>query len=204
MKKTVALLVLAAATVSLAFIPKNAEDRFVVVLDAGHGGKDHGVSHNSDTEKFITEQVSKKIRQLNSDAEIAIHLTRDADEFKDLGSRTAMINSLDADLVLSLHVQGHKNPQASGMELYVGKDNPQKTKSLEYAEKLSAKLQKNHAINMRPAKEAPFYVLKNSNAPAVMLELGFLTNERDRNYLTSEKEQDKIARTISEFIRESK
>lgn len=202
MKKKLGLLAVAAAVVSFAFISPDA-DKFVVVIDAGHGGKDHGVTHESAMEKSITETISRKIKTLNSDKEIEIHLTRDSDEFKDLSARTEMMNSLNADLVLSIHVQGNRNTTASGMEVFVGKDSPEKAKSLAFAAKLSEKLQKEN-YKLRPTKEAPFFVLKNSKAPAVMLELGFLTNENDRKYLTSQDDQNKIATTILEFIKESK
>ncbi|MBD3582828.1 N-acetylmuramoyl-L-alanine amidase family protein [Flavobacterium selenitireducens] len=202
MKKTLGLSAIVAAAISFAFISPDA-DKFVVVIDAGHGGKDYGVTHESAMEKSITETVSRKIKALNSDKEIEIHLTRDSDEFKDLSARTEFVNSLDADLVLSIHVQGNKNVTASGMEIYVGKDHAQKTRSMDFATKLSEKLQKEN-FKLRPTKEAPFYVLKNSKSPAVLLELGFLTNESDRNYLTSEQQQDRIAATILEFISESK
>ncbi|RZJ71806.1 N-acetylmuramoyl-L-alanine amidase [Flavobacterium sp.] len=203
MKKSPGFLTVAAAALSFSFMSPKA-DKFVVVIDAGHGGKDHGATHEMATEKSITENVARKIKELNLDKEVEIHLTRDSDEFMELKSRTDLINSVDADLVLSIHVQANKNVAAKGVEMYVGKDNPQKEKSLAFAQKLGVKLQKNHGFNLRPTQEAPFFVLKNSKVPAVLVELGFITNADDYRYLTSEAEQHKIAASIAEFVTEAK
>lgn len=202
MKNTFKFMLAAAALVSVAFaIPsKSKNEKFIVVIDAGHGGKDHGVTHDLTSEKMITEQISKKIKALNQNPNVEILLTRDSDQFTELKQRTDFANSQNADLVLSLHVNGTNTQTASGIAMFVGKENIEKEKSLEIASKLTEKLAQNHGFKIRPVSEAPFFILKNSKSPAIILELGFLTNDFDRGYLTSEEEQNKIAATIVEFV----
>ncbi|RZJ67823.1 MAG: N-acetylmuramoyl-L-alanine amidase [Flavobacterium sp.] len=206
MKNKFKVLIATAALASFAFVvpAKNSGDKLVIVIDAGHGGKDFGATHDAISEKMITEQISKKIKALNKNANVEIHLTRDSDTFTELKDRTQMINALHPDVVLSLHVEANPSEFKSGVGMYVGKDNVEKQKSFSLAGKLGEKLSEKHSFEIGRIQEAPFYILKNSNAPTVLLELGYITNYNDRKYLTSDQEQQKIATTILEWINEVK
>jgi len=203
MKKSLKFLAIALSIGLMAFATKENPKTFTVVIDAGHGGKDHGAVVNSATEKEITKRVSDQIANLNSDKDVVIHFTRAEDDFVSLQDRTDKINSLKPDLVLSLHVTSNPNTTASGMEFYVCKDNPKADESKSFAEKIEQKfIGKNY--KSRGVKEAPFFILKKSEAPAVLVELGFISNATDNKYLTDKAEQDKIAETILAFIQENK
>jgi len=73
-------------------------------------------------------------------------------------------------------------------------------KSNDLAIKLSSEFSKNSTLTIGRIRNAPFYILKNATAPTVLVELGYLSNEEDKKYLTNEKEQDKIAENILEFV----
>jgi len=191
---------------SFAFItPKYPKSKQItVVIDAGHGGKDHGMTADEFSEKEIIQKISSKIKAQNEDQEIVIHFTRTDDEFVSLKDRTDYINTIRPDLVLSLHVNAVKNENASGIEFYINKENSNYEKSKAIAEKLNEKMVKNHSLKSRGIKEAKLFVLDKSEVPAVTVELGFLSNANDRKYLTDDNEQSRIANTILEFIGEMK
>jgi len=191
---------------SLAFIAPNdpKSKQITVVIDAGHGGKDHGQTIDEISEKEIVEKITNKIKSQNRNKDIIIHVTRDTDEFVSLKDRTDYINKIKPDLVLSLHVNAVKNSTASGIEFFINKENSNYEKSKAIAEKLNEKIVKNHSLKSRGIKEAKLFVLDKSEVPAVTVELGFLSNLNDRKYLTDDNEQSRIASTILEFIGEMK
>jgi N-acetylmuramoyl-L-alanine amidase len=206
MKKVIGLFLALAAIASFAFVKPNAPvaKQINVVIDAGHGGKDFGMTVNDYTEKQIVEEVTNRIMSLNNNKNIVLHFTRIDDQFISLEERINFINSLKPDLVLSLHINGNKNTTASGMEFYVCKDNVGYEKSRLLATRLEEKFTKNNSFISRGVKDAQFMILKKSEAPAITVELGFLSNENDKKYLTDKSSQDNIANTVLELISEIK
>lgn len=206
MKNTFKIIVALLVVGSFAFIaPKDSKSKQItVVIDAGHGGEDDGMKINEASEKEIILNITKKIKFQNKDKDIVIHLTRNDDEFVSLIDRTNFINKIKPDLVLSLHVNGIKNETASGIEFFINKENPKYEESKAIAEKLNTKMVKNHSLKSRGVKEAKIFLLRKSEAPAVNVELGFLSNPSDRKFLTDEKQQSRIASTILELITEMK
>jgi N-acetylmuramoyl-L-alanine amidase len=204
MKNTSKLVLTLTVMASFAFInPKHPERKKInIVIDAGHGGDDFGATSDAITEKEIVAQVTKKIRSLNSN--VVIHFTRDEDNFLSLKDRTDFINKLKPDLVLSLHVNSSFNKETSGLEFYVAKETEFFDKSSDIAEKLIDKFATNKNLKISTVKTGPFYILKKSAVPAVIVELGYLTNENDKKYLVDDNEQNKMAKSISEFISEMK
>jgi N-acetylmuramoyl-L-alanine amidase len=205
MKNTTKLFLALTAMVSFAFItPTKTEPKQInVVIDAGHGGEDTGTTSDFATEKQIVEQITHKIYALNKNKNIVIHLTRSADRFVSLEERATAINAIKPDLVLSLHVNSSKNKLLSGMELYVAKESNTAEASLSIAGKLFDKFL-NADLKVSEIKRAPFFILKKSEVPAVIIELGYLSNENDKKHLTDDKEQNRMAETILAFISELK
>lgn len=200
MKNTTKVILFLIIIISFSFeSPKRLEPKKInIVIDAGHGGNDFGVTSNSITEKQIVEQITNKIKSSNNN--VVIHLTRYNDTFLSLEERTDFINTIKPDLVLSLHVNASLNNKTSGLEFYVAKETEFFKKSNEIAEKLNAKFSENTNLKMLGIKTGPFYILKKSDVPAVIIELGYLTNENDKKYLIDDNEQNKMAKSISEFI----
>ena len=73
-------------------------------------------------------------------------------------------------------------------------------KSKETAEKIVNEISGENLLKRRIG-EAPFYILKNTNCPALVLEMGFLSNNNDREYLISENGQNEIATKILESVK---
>ena len=202
MKNTTKLFLLLTALVSFAFVnPKLSETKQInVVIDAAHGGDDFGATSNSINEKQIVEQIANKIKALNKNENVVIHFTRSSDVFVPLQERSNIANTIKPDLVLSLHVNSSKNQDKSGVEFFVYKDSKWYEESNNLAVKLSSEFAKNNTLTIGEIKNAPFYILKYATTPTVLVELGYLSNENDKKYLTDDKEQNKIAENILEFV----
>jgi N-acetylmuramoyl-L-alanine amidase len=96
------------------------EQRWHVVIDAGHGGKDPGALGPSGLmEKDVVLDIAKRLRDLmQQDPRWRVTLTRDADVFIPLEARTALANSRGADLFVSIHANAAERPDAHGIETY--------------------------------------------------------------------------------------
>lgn len=182
---------------------KEKKEKKIVVIDVGHGGHDFGATKDELNEKTLTSEIAKKIKEMHSDSDVEIHFTRSKDEFMTLNDRTNLINNLKPDLVISLHVNKSKNAYTSGFEVFISNKTDFLDKTKELAEILSSKLSKTQLQN-RGLKTAPFWILKNSDCPSMVVELGFISNENDRNFIASEKGQSEIAKYIVAFISEVK
>lgn len=173
---------------------KDLKNPLVVVIDAGHGGKDSGNLSEQNKEKYIVLQISNLLASL-SDEKVEIVLTRNNDEFLTLKERAEFVNNKKPDLFLSLHCNAHQDKSISGIEAYYNPKHQLNETSLNYAEVLVAHQLGN--FSSRGVKKASgFYLLKNTSVPGVYLELGFLTNESDRLVLTDKVQQVKIAESI--------
>jgi N-acetylmuramoyl-L-alanine amidase len=202
MKNLFKILIVAVAFISLSFV-KNENKVINVVIDSGHGGHDFGATIDDLNEKNLINEITEKIKKLHSDSEVVFHYTRTGDHFMDLKDRASFINSIKPDLAISLHVNQNKNTEANGFEVFVTDKNDQYEKSKALAEKLTTKFSKT-PLKIRGVKNGPFMVLRNSECPSMVVELGFISNENDRKYITSEQGQTEIAQTILEFASDLK
>lgn len=203
MKNTFKFILALTVVTCFAFMKPNSNDpkkTITVVIDAGHGGHDEGMKTEGFTEKEIVASIAQKIKKNNSDKNVVIHLTRADDNFLSLADRTKFINELKPDLVLSLHVNGNENSETSGVELYVSPKNSKYEFSKKIAEDLNNRFVTNHNLKSRGVKDANFNILRSTDFPSITVELGFLSNENDRNYLIDENQQEKFAETILELI----
>ncbi|OCB69471.1 N-acetylmuramoyl-L-alanine amidase [Flavobacterium piscis] len=204
MKTKFKVLMLLGAAVFLigCFAFKPVEAKKIVVIDAGHGGHDLGAKIYDFDEKTIVEAISKKIKESNKNENIEIVLLREGDHFMELSERVSIINNLKPNLVISLHVSSTLNDgKKDQMDAYVSSKNEKfKQESIESAEKLLSNIS-NESLTKGKVKEAPFYIMKNSECPSVLLELGYLTNEKNRDYITSAKGQKEIASKILEAVK---
>lgn len=203
MRKSLKFIVALVAFISVSFITPEKKE-INIVIDAGHGGHDHGGTINEITEKSLTATISSKINELNTDSEIKIHFTHEEDTFIGLLERAEFINTIKPDLTISLHANFNKNTTTNGFEIFVSNTSIASLKSKELADKLALSFSEKLPLVNRGVKTAPFMVLKKSEYPTMLIEMGFITNKNDRNYLTSESGQNEIAKTILDFVSEMK
>lgn len=197
MKKVLSLLSLCLVVVLVSFTSLN--NKKLIIIDAGHGGHDHGATANNINEKDIVEQIAKKIIEQNDPSKVEIVLLRDTDNFISLTDRVNKINELNPDLIISLHVNSNSKNEISGVEAYVSENNSHHETSRAQANKLIEAIA-NDKLKLGKVKQANFMILKKSNCPAISVELGFISNENDRKYITSEEGQNEIAANIIKSI----
>ena len=167
----------------------------VVVIDAGHGGKDNGMEFEGLSEKELALSISQKLKEVNKNRGIKLIMTRNSDEFLALKERVDPANQQQVDLMLSIHFNFAKSNKSNGVEAYYYKDNKYVQQSLDYSRIMVSEQIKTVSEHGK-IKTAEFYVLKNSNCPSVTLELGFLSNPSDREKLMDEAHQTEIALAI--------
>jgi N-acetylmuramoyl-L-alanine amidase len=195
MKNILQITAVAALLILVSFAPKNKK---TVILDVGHGGIDRGCIHNDLSEKDIVLSIAKKVQDLNSNKKLNLILSRDVDHFVSLDDRVNLANDNTPDFLLSLHANYIGKTDVNGFEIYV-KENALTEESLGLANAIENTYPKQ--IKKRKVTVANFTVLKNSKCPSALLELGFMSNEGDRNYLTSEEGQWEIAAAIYNAIK---
>ena len=179
-----------------------------IVLDPGHGGSDSGaVGPSGAREKDVALQVAQKVQRLleGAGAHVVMTRTTDRDVYganassgQELQARVDVGNyAPGADLFLSIHCNAFSNPEANGTETYsyYGAAEGGRLAAL-----LQEELVRAGGLRNRGAKEANFYVLKHSNMPASLVELAFISNEREEALLTSAEFQDKMAFAIAKGL----
>jgi len=120
--KLILFVILTATLFNSAINTKAADNnRFVVVIDAGHGGKDPGAVGGNFKEKDINLSVALKLGKMLQDScpEIRVVYTRMTDVFVGLNERSSLSNRVRADLFISIHSNASKNSAARGIETYV-------------------------------------------------------------------------------------
>lgn len=171
-----------------------------IVLDAGHGDVDGGTFCEDVLEKNINFAVVMYMKEILEEAGVEVRLTRSGDDFMDVSERAefANQNKEDADLFVSIHCNYFEDDASvSGLEIYyyTGDEGGQAC-----AESMIEYLKKNEDIKVRSAKHGGYYVLKFTEIPAVLVEMGFLSNKTEREKLDSEEYQKLLADELSEGV----
>lgn len=221
------------------------DDKFVVVLDAGHGGHDSGNLGNGYKEKNIALNVTLEVgKELEKNKDIKVIYTRKTDVFIELHERANIANRVDADLFVSIHCNAHSS-QASGTETFVlGEKNtgrnfevakreneviflednyeqhyegfdpssPESTiaigieqevyveQSIVLARKIEDNFINKAKRKSRGLKQASLLVIRNTYMPSVLIEVGFLTNNKEGAYLNTKSGQSKMAKAIKDAV----
>ncbi|QCK16597.1 N-acetylmuramoyl-L-alanine amidase [Mangrovivirga cuniculi] len=166
-------------------------DPFIVIIDAGHGGKDPG----SPSEKDINLMISKEILNQSQNTNIKIILTRDSDEYISLSDRVTFINNQKADMFLSIHCNNSLDPEKNGPEGYFSDKNEYHNLSKKATEIVVSE-QVNEFNKKGKIKTAGFKILKEINKPGVLLELGYMSNKEDSEFLLNSGNHKNIADNI--------
>lgn len=174
-----------------------------VVLDAGHGGKDAGsYGRNGELEKDITLALVQKIKALSSGSSINWVLSRSEDVYLSPMERVAFCKAQRADLFISIHMDGVKIPDEShtGLSVYVAKEGAANTEiSKLLASAIIGIFKSNYNLPVGPnpvQRQVGIAVLQNNECPAVLIEAGYMTNEKDVAYVQSEAGQAAIAQNV--------
>lgn len=178
--------------------------KYVVVLDAGHGGTDPGAKAvTGEKEADMALQLVQKIVALNKNPMIRLELSRDKDEFVKLTDRTIFANEKKADLFVSVHINASPNKTLSGLEIYTPKEGtPVFSESIPLVSIMKESLTDLFSTTTVKTRKKGIWVLDKSSVPAIMVHPGFITNEKDLAIIKTKQEEiaAKILSGIEKFL----
>ena len=172
----------------------------IILLDAGHGGTDTGVKREEFQEKDIVLKIATVIQEKNPFENIEFVLLRKGDEQIINTNRAKLINEIKPDLVLSLHANYNVKDSKKGTEIHLSPLNPTFEESKILGEKIGNNISSLGFENLGIV-ESNAKILRDSQVPIVMIEIGYLTNIEDRKLLTNEENYPKIADKIFEALK---
>ncbi|HWT51942.1 MAG TPA: N-acetylmuramoyl-L-alanine amidase, partial [Caulobacter sp.] len=210
----------------------------VIVIDAGHGGKDPGSLGANIYEKDVTLAAAKALKErLERTGRFQVVLTRETDTFIPLESRVQIARRADADLFISLHADSGPDTSTRGASVYTlsekgadrvgrvlekddwlmkanmpGRDRAvsqilldlsqraTKNRSAAFAQLLLANVGEETSLLRRSHRDAGFIVLLAPDVPAVLLEMGFITNPDDEAFLTTKASRNRLVNAVGDSI----
>lgn len=166
----------------------------VIVIDAGHGGRDPGAVGKHIRESDMALDIANRVRALFLQLGRIVHMTREADLPVSLPERASLANRLKADIFVSIHINAHRDPNVSGVEVF---SFPGSTKGARLRNAVYMEIMRLFPTwRGRGTKEANFYVLRKSEMPACLVECGFISNVVDEQELQNPNVRQKFAEGI--------
>lgn len=210
----------------------------VIVIDAGHGGKDPGSLGVTVFEKDVTLAAAKALKaRLERTGRFQVVLTRETDTFIPLEGRVQIARRADADLFISLHADSGPDVSTRGASVYTVSDKGServglvldkddwlmkanlpgrdravsqilldlsqratKNRSAAFAQLLLASVGEETTLLRRSHRDAGFIVLLAPDVPAVLLEMGFITNPEDEAFLTTKASRNRLVDAVGDSI----
>ena len=184
----------------------------IILLDPGHGGPDGGAGDKRALEKDIALSVSLKVRDFLQQQGALVIMTRETDrdladedtsgysrrKVEDLKKRLKMINSSEADMFVSIHLNAIPSPRWSGAQTFYGKQFKENAIAAKF---IQDELKRNLGNTKRKAKPIRnVYILKYAKKPGVLVEIGFLSNPLEKQNLQNDAYQEMIAASIYKGI----
>jgi N-acetylmuramoyl-L-alanine amidase len=190
----------------------------VVILDPGHGKPDDGGKGKRYKEKDIVLKVAKKLSAELKKRGYTVYLTRYSDRFVKLKGRSVYAKKYKGDLFISLHTNIAGSSAARGLETYCltpmgttstnGGNAKKKSvagdryirNSVRLAHAVQKRLVKGTQGNDRALRHAQFAVLKYTDCPSILIEMGFLSNNREEWLLGRDSYQAILVKAIADGI----
>lgn len=173
-----------------------------VLLDAGHGGTDPGASAGSGLrEKDVVLPVALELARRLRDRGVDVKLTRSSDVFITLDGRVEAANHLRPDLFVSIHADANRNRSLAGATIFVPRREHPSSASFQAGREIFTALSAAN-VNVRDMRTHPsnLRVLERTTCPAVLVELGFMTNGYEEQLLTSPPYQQRLAEALCQAI----
>ncbi|MBN1507400.1 MAG: N-acetylmuramoyl-L-alanine amidase [Sedimentisphaerales bacterium] len=168
-----------------------------VVIDPGHGGKDPGTTVGGTHEKHIVLRVARQVAALLEQRGVNVVMTRQDDRFIELEDRAQIANRRDTDLFVSIHADSAPDRSISGFTLYVASGASREAHNA--ARAVSAAMSR-AGSDTRGIREADYKVLVQTSCPAILIELGYLSNYADARHLQDSAFQTRLAQAIAAGI----
>lgn len=167
-----------------------------IVLDAGHGGSDYGAIREGVNEKDITLEITQRVDAILRSKGYKVALVRSDDTYVSLEDRVAFSEAQEPEIFVSIHVNSAVSNDPCGIETHWYHDN---SKNL-------AEVIHKHMVKQIPSSKdrglfkSKFYVINHATVPAVLCEIGFLSNPEERNELITDSRKQRTAKAIADGI----
>lgn len=184
----------------------NSKRNYIVVVDAGHGGKDPGAVYGGVKEKDLNLDIANRLNKLLINEGIKTYMTRESDTYIDLYSRSGLANKVNADLLVSVHNNAGSSKYSGSMALYYPSSSKTKgnLSSVEFANIVQRNMvQSLGTTNLGIVSRPNLAVLRTANMPAVIAEIGYMTNSRELNMLKTAAYKQKAAEALKKAVIES-
>ena len=179
----------------------------IITLDAGHGGSDPGAIGSDGTkEKDITLAITKQVQKLLEEKGAKVYMTRTTDvdvygpnasDVDELQARVNVGEKYNSDLFVSLHINSSVNKNVGGFSTYYY---PKTNNDLRIAKSIQDQLTANFGVDDLGVRQANFYVIKRITMPATLVEMCFISNEKELVLMKGKWFQSKTARLIAAGI----
>ncbi|MEN2467209.1 N-acetylmuramoyl-L-alanine amidase [Ornithinibacillus sp. JPR2-1] len=174
-------------------VRKHQLNGYNILIDPGHGGKDSGAVNDGVREKDLTLSTATKLANHLEAEGATVNFTRADDTFITLENRAYQSNTHETDVFISLHYDYFNNPEVNGINTYYANTNTSK----ELSEKIHSALVGELDMTDRGIRQEDYYVLKHNQNPAVLLELGFISNPSDLEKVQTDEYQTEVAEAIT-------
>ena len=173
----------------------------VIIIDPGHGGTDSGNTFGTIYEKDVVLKVSKLVERKLAAAGANVLMTRTDDVYPTLPDRVDFTNANYGEIFVSIHANSVlNNTTANGTETFYAMTSGDKQESIDLATFVNNQIVNDLKMRNRGVKNEQFYVIRNTIIPAILVELGFLTNSEDRAKLTDDHYIELFAESIYKGI----
>lgn len=179
---------------------------YVIVIDAGHGGRDDGCSGIGGLkESEVNLAIAKKLREYLVTLGLKVVMTRndagglysaDAENYKksDMAKRIEIIEKAKPHMVISIHANSYSDSSQYGAQAFFQEND---ARSQKFAETMQEELINILGSPRSEAIKGDYYILKESRLPAILVECGYLSNANEESLLGSEEYRSKVAYAIS-------
>ena len=190
------------------YVETNSDESldYAIVIDAGHGGLDPGsIGYKTKVkESDINLSVAKKLEKKLKDANFRVVMTREDEnglyglstknyKKRDMQKRREIIKNSNPDMVISIHMNSYIRHNLRGAQVFYDKNSlVSETLAISIQDQFASKLEKSD----KGISIGDYYMLKCTDAPSVIAECGFISNEEDEKLLINDSYQEKLADCI--------
>lgn len=187
--------------------PANTGEK-IVVIDAGHGGQDPGAlgtdsKGKEHKEKDLNLEIAKRVRDILEENGITVIMTRDGDTFPTLTDRSDIANAHQAVIFASIHANSATSDTVSGFEVYYSTQNNSEDtgiSSQQLAKAVASAIDDEISIRNRGVKTADHIVTKTSIMPAILIEVGFMSNPDELSLMLTDDFRSSFSQGIANGI----
>ena len=180
--------------------------RRVVLIDPGHGGFDPGMVGEAGTiEKDINLEIALRLQALLEQGGSTVILTRNTDEAlartksRDMDARRILANTSHADVMISIHQNSYPSENVTGTQVFFYEDS-EPSRALAKLIQAETRAFLGQTNNREAKSSTSYYILRQTEVPAVIVECGFLSSPREARLLSDDEYQERMAWAIYQGI----